>query len=218
MSRAKKDQKVETIRHRSGLMVDVFFNPNSVGEFGLTFSAKVGDRWFRNADAHRLKREVCDYLSANLELTWHPVIIVSEVAPFSPGRASFVGIEVERAYLAQGADGRVRQLNWDDYEVTPGEFGPSSGESVDSFRLSRATQSWGGLKRVPDDLPYVTKHSDKETRILPYTEELYAGLVEIDGGIDKLKLRLRTLLAGKDGWTQIAAIGARITKLLPENV
>ncbi len=215
MARGKKDVKVETIRHRSGTMVDIFFDPNTGTERGLTFNAKVGDRHFQNANAAQLKREIYEYLNANLELTWHPVIIVSEVAPFSPGTASFVGIDVERAYLSQGTDGRVRQLNWDDYEVTPGAFGPNPGESIDSFRLSRSRQSWSGLKKVPDDLPYRTKSSDKETRILPYTDELYAGLVEIDNGIDRLKVRLRDLLSDKEGWTKIATIGAQLTKLLP---
>lgn len=216
MARGKKDVKVETVRHRSGMTVDIFFDPNPGGERGLTFNAKIGDKRFQNANAAELKREIYAYLSANLELTWHPVIIVSEVAPFSPGRASFVGIEVDRAYLANGADGRVRQLNWDDYDVAPGTFGPRPDENIDSFRLGRARECWNGLKKVPDDLPYKTKSSDKETRILPYTDALYAGLVEIDSGIDRLKVKLRELMNDKQGWDRVALIGAQLLRLLPE--
>ncbi len=215
MARGKKEQKIDTLRHRSGLTVDIFFNPNTDGEYALSFTAKIGDQRFRNANAAQLKQEVYAYIEANLVMTWHPVIVVSEVAPFSPGRASFVGIEVHRVYLTNGADGRIRQLDWDDYDVADDAFGRRPDESIHSYRLSHSQQHWMGLGKVPDDLPYKTKSSDKETRILPYSEELYTGLVEIDAGIDRLKARLRTLLTNEQGWTKIASIGAQLCKLLP---
>lgn len=216
MARGKKDRKVETLHHRSGAKVDIMFDPNPGGEYGLTFSARVGDKWFRDPSAAAIRQTVYRYLDEQVQMTWIPVIIVSEIAPFHPGTASFVGIEVTRAYMANGADGAVRRLNWDDYHAQEGTFiGPSEGENVDAWRLLRAQTAYMGIKSVPDGLPFVTKSSDKETRILPYTEELYTGLVEIDRGIERLREKLRDLLGDKEGWSRIAEIGSQMMKMLP---
>lgn len=213
MARGKKDRKVDTIRHVSGAHVDIYFNPNTSGSDALTFSATIGDKRFRNASAEILRQEIHDYLAANASLVWHPAIVVSEVAPFSPGRAAFVGIEIKRVYLA--CTDVVRELDWEDYNVEPGTFGPQPGENIDSYRLSRSRQCWRGIRKVPDDLPHTAKHVDRETTVVPYSEELYTGLVEIDRGVRRLHARLRTLLKTNDGLQQVAFVGASLLKALP---
>lgn len=214
MARGKKERKVDTLRHKSGATVDIYFDPNTDGSHALTFSAQVGDQRFRNASAEVLRQEIHKYLNENTAATWYPAIVVSEVAPFSPGRAAFVGIEVDRVYLTCN-NGTVRELNWDDYNREEDSFGFRPGESIDSFRLSRARQSWRGIKSLPDDLPHTSKSSDKETTVVPYTEELYAGLLEIDNGVRRLRERLRTLLKTDEGRSQVASVGASLLKMLP---
>lgn len=213
MARGKKNQLVRTVRYAGG-RVEVYFDPNPDC---LTFHAQVGDKRFTNVSADALVSEVLRYIRDNLRMVWHPAIVVAEVAPFSPGKASFVGIDVKRVYLANPLDGGCpRQLEWDDYAPSEDRLGgPQPGENMDAYRLSHSREVWAGLK-VPDDLPYETKSSDRKTRVLPYTEELYAGLVEIDRGIARLKARLGSLMGDSAGWQQVAAIGAQLLKMLPE--
>lgn len=214
MARGKKNQLVRTVRYEGG-NVDIYFDPNPDQ---LTFHAQVGDKRFTNVSADALVTEVLRYIRDNLHVVWHPAIVVSEVAPFAPGKASFVGIDVKRVYLTNPLDGgRPRMLEWDDYAPSEGRLGgPQPGENMDAYRLSHSREVWVGLKKVPDDLPYETKSSDRKTRVLSYTEELYAGLVEIDRGITRLKVRLGSLLGDNNGWQQVAAIGAQLLKMLPE--
>ena len=81
MARGKKDQLVDTVEHRSGVRIEIYFDPNSPRhhhETGLTFSAKVADKTFRHKNADDLKRQVYDYLDQTSKLDWVPVIELTE--------------------------------------------------------------------------------------------------------------------------------------------
>jgi hypothetical protein len=172
--RSRKDRQVDVIRHKNGMSIPLMFDPNPRGDYGLTFSASVGDRTFRNADASVVRREVREYLNASTNLQWTPVITLCMPQCHTSGTS--IHLDVHRLYLAVDHSGRMRRLEWDDHE--------------ESNPLGFSREAYLGIKSL-EELPCQTR----DTHVLPYDPALWAGLTEVENQLQLLAARLAHLIA-----------------------
>jgi hypothetical protein len=229
MARGKKEYEVDKIKHVSGLVVPILFNPNArSGDFhtiGLTFSAAVGDRNFRADSCSKVKDEVMEFLNKNSKLDWYPVIEITEISPFN-NHGAFVGLESHRFYLAntedqpqheRGARRRLRKLRWDDYDPTKQNWMTMNDYKeigIDLGRIKHSTEFYDVQGILPGCLPQKSE-GRTETHYLPYDEVTWTALLAIEDGIHRLKKYFRELLGTPQGQAQLNLMGANLLKLLP---
>lgn len=230
MARGKKDQVVETFEHRSGMKIDLLFDPNPQRihpETGLTFNAVVGDKGFRFKTAEEVKRAVWEYLDANCKLDWHPVIEITELEPWGANNDElFVGFNIDRYYLAESNDKRqdghpsLRKLRWDEYTPDKDRMRFDSTDNIDFYRIQNSQEFHAFHLKIPDCLPYREKHPHRTGKhsYLLYDESVWVALQSIQEGITRLKRKLRTLTGTNTGIQQLTAMGSQLLNLLPENV
>lgn len=229
MARGKKDQIVETFEHRSGVKIDLLFDPNPTRihpESGLTFSAVVGDKSFRSKIAEEVKRAVWAYLDANSKLDWHAVIEIKELEPFAATREIFVGFSLDRYYLAESKEKRqderpaLRKLSWDAFDPEEHDMRFVGTGSIDFYRIHRSQEFHAFHEKIPDCLPYREKraHNEGKQTYVAYDENVWAALQSIQEGISRLKRRLRDLTGTNVGIEKLSAMGSQLLNLLPESV
>ena len=202
MSR-KKPKIISTVQHpRAGMSVNVYLNQDS-----LTFSATVAGELIAGTDGKDVERRVWRAIEASMELAWQPVIEVRALHPFTADDEDFVGIEIDRYYVAvRKSDGRLLESAWSTeghatftYAKTFGNWSPQDGE----WKLP-CNDSHGGRPSM-----------DGTRYFMAYTEDLWAGLEQLIVAIRALRARLDTLLATVEGQSMIATVGAQLLKLLP---
>ncbi len=220
MSRYKKDRKVGEIEHRSGVKVDLMFDPNDdkSRNTSLMFSATVGDDEFTAKSAEEVRAAVTKFLDSQASLEWIPIIEVRPVEPFNAGGMSFVGLGIDRYYIANTSDPNViRQLSWDRYDVDPYSLATLSNYSTEMNRILRSNEygHWHG--DIKTKLPYHDErhgYSHRAYYYLPYDEGTWAALQEIVQGIDRLQDWLNELLGTDKGRAKLTEVGAKMAKLL----
>lgn len=218
MATSKKDRQVGIIEHRSGVSIPLMFNPNERGEFALTFNAAFSDMKWTGPSAQDVREQVRAYLDSCSKLDWVPVIEIKETHPFASNYPmTFVGIELQRYYLAVSAeklhDGRavLRRLRWDDYDSEA-----EAGTTVDMRRIKDSQEyHLFHCDNLKSALPHRSKHSENEIFVVSYTDEVWAALQNIQDGIGRLKTMLRDLIGTDAGHEKLMLVGAQMMKLLP---
>lgn len=229
MARGKKDQVVETFEHRTGMKIDLLFDPNPQRihpETGLTFSAVVGDKTFRSKTAEEVKQAVWGYLDANSKLDWHQVIEITELEPWGANNAElFVGFNIDRYYLTESKDLRnghplLRKLRWSEYNPDKHQLAFDHMKSVDLYRIHNSQEFHAFQGKLPDCLPFRDQrgHRDGKVTYVPYDENVWVALQSIQEGITRLKRKLRSLTGTNQGIQQLTAMGSQLLNLLPESV
>jgi len=225
MSRYKKDRKVGVIEHRSGVKIDLMFDPNNNpnSELSLTFSAKVANEVFRAKSAEEVSQAVTKFLDSQADLDWVPVIEVRPVEPFNGRGMSYIGLGLDRYYLANTADPKViRKLDWDDYDIKPGGFGFNSNYSVAMNRIVHSQEFHGWHGDVRASLPYhrerpgTIMRNTSDFYYLLYDEATWAALQQIVEGIDRMQVWLDGLLGTDKGRAKLVEVGAKMARLLTD--
>lgn len=209
MSRKAKARKVAEIKHRSGVTIDLMFDPN---EDCLEFSAQVGGRWFRGRDSDKVRQEVYQYVEDNAKLDWVPVIEIGETAPFQTREDTFIGLEIERYYLANTQSREIRFLEWEKYEATGMHHAEAQ---TDAGRVKDSSEFHAWHLPVRESLPHSIKHSDKQMHWIAYDESAWLALNRIAEGIGQLKEKIRELVGTKDGRERLVAFGEQMQRMLP---
>jgi len=203
MSR-KKPKVISTVKHpRAGMSVDIYLDAES-----LTFSATVAGEIISGKDGKDVERRVWRAIEASMELDWQPVIEVHTLHPFAVTDEDFVGIEIDRYYVAvRKTDGRLLEARWStDGQATFADaktFGKWNPTSEGEWKLP--CNDGNGRPSLMDGTLY----------FMAYTEDLWAGLEQLIAAIRALRARLDTLLATADGQAMIATVGAQLLKMLP---
>jgi hypothetical protein len=202
MSR-KKPKVISIVKHpRAGISVDIYLNHES-----LTFSATVAGELIAGTDGKDVERRVWRAIEASMELDWQPVIEVHTLHPFASTDEDFVGIEIDRFYVAvRKTDGRLLESAW-------------STDGHASFTYAKTFGKWsardGEWKLPCNDGNGRPSLMDGTLYFMAYTDELWAGLEQLIAAIRALRARLDTLLATAEGQAMIATVGAQLLKLLP---
>jgi hypothetical protein len=203
MSR-KKPKIISTVKHpRAGMSVNVYLNQDS-----LTFSATVAGEIIAGTDGKDVERRVFQAIAASVELDWQPVIEARALHPFTAADESFVGIEIDRYYVAvRKTDGLLLESAW-------------STEGKATFTYAKTFGNWsphddGEWKLPCNDGHGHTSMMDGTRYFMAYTDELWAGLEQLIVAIRALRARLDTLLATVEGQAMISTVGAQLLKMLP---
>lgn len=216
MSR-KKPKVVDTVKHTdSGISVDILLEPDD-----LTFRAKLpDDTWITHSEAAALRREVNQWLNANLVLEWHSAIAVKVLSPFSMTERTgdFVGFTIDRFHWAKKLTGhnhyvKTRWLHRPDDEDNRGwgERGKKCGWTF--------VQEFWTSQREFNPPCRLEKDFDRGVYYIPYSEEIWLGLEKMLEGIREINERLNDMLADPEqGHAYLAQVGASILKALPEKV
>jgi hypothetical protein len=220
----KKDKQVGTIDHKSGVTVPLMFNPNERGEHALTFNASFSDQKWIGRSAEDVKQQVRAYLDSCAKLDWVPVVEVGELHPFACNYPDhFVGIELERYYLAASAekhnDGQamLRKLRWEEFDE-PHAFGDDDKDvSMDMRRIKRSREyHLFHADDVKAKLPVTEGRRDEnKIYVIAYREETWAALKSVQDGIGRLKKMLRGLISTDAGHQKLLEVGSKMLKMLP---
>lgn len=206
MARGLKPQQVKMMRHTNGTEVPLMFDRND-----LTFFSEFGSKKFMGKTAAEVQAEVMKHISETQEIEWKPVIQVSPITPFQSEHKTFVGIEIDRYYVAMFPDKDWRTLRWDDYNEEPnGMWGETT---IGGMRVRRATRhNYGANLEV---LPSSTDHRREPVHFLDYDEDVWASLNAIVEGIGRLRGKINDLCGTPDGFRKLKTVGKDIQKLLP---
>lgn len=199
---------VDEVRfHEGGVCCDIYLDKDS-----MVFTAEISEQRFCDAEGHKVKAWAREQLKRVCALTWLPVISVLDVGEggrsreyhYSSRRLELheISIDVYRFYVAQLANGGVRAVDWD----TPPEK-----------RLTShcAPPIWvRGEDRLKIEGGRVQALHEDNIHILPYTEDLWAGLQQLCKGIDALSKKLHQLIKSDDGLLKLQNVGAGVLRLL----
>ncbi len=185
----KREGKViDTYEHRG------FSIPIRLDKGEMKFYATVNDQHLSNKDGQLLKHDIYMAIEAILSATeWIAVIEVEELEPFASG-GSFCGVDAKRFYISKAASGKWFDCRWDIPEEE---------------RHKWMKEFWEGNACKDFSLPRVKQTSHHKCYLLPYTEELWAGVRALEEALRTLKERLRHLL-GSPEYVQLAAFGSSI--------
>lgn len=198
---ARKPARVDWIvHHRTQTKVALRLDRKT-----MQFEAEYGGRTFHSKDGAEVKAQVLDAIKAQCALEFHPVIEVALRHGYSSSshhaevQAASIILELARYYYA--VDGEVMWiLSWDNFE---------------SGNLER-TKGWHphtGRERF--SLPFRREANWDDRLYAAYSEELWAGLQELQAVIEKARERVLELMMGDIGLESIRAMGARILRALP---
>lgn len=201
MSR-KKPRKVDEVNYRKlGVTIDIMMDPDN-----LTFFARVAGETLSNPNACRLKVAVIQKLTEVIGLTWIPVIEVKEAHIWAMGMEAAVGFVLNRFYVAQKVNGFWVKCRWE----IPADWKDSSN------RLSYSEDFYWLPSHGEFSLPCSHPESQSgRVYYLPYTDETWAGLEQMQEAIKQLKVKLREMLSSTEGTQHLARIGANILRALP---
>lgn len=179
----------------------------------LLFYADYAGTRFQNTDSKALNRQVLEYINQTYSLTWIPAIQVKETTPFAEQhhtQADYMGLAISRFYYAYTANRWLRQENWNYYNLP----------STDKTKVTGRAWTWMppryGDKPFEPPCEWVKTHDVQNIYYLPYSDEVWEGLLEMIRTLARAKLRLREIVGGSEaGMEQLAAVGAEIMKALP---
>ena len=192
MPRKKKPQKVDTVRGQ-GYEIDIMLDRDTL-EF---FANLPGDEVITSKEARSIKSQTLAWLSNNITFDWHPIIAVDETRPFMESNTSptrgFVGFSLSRFYWTRRQDGRVFKKEWN--------YGNKS--NLDGASL------WYAIEIDDNGFPV-----HDSTHYMPYSDELWEGLLGLIGKIQELKLNLSNFLSSDEGVSRLSEIGMSSIKSL----
>lgn len=204
MARKKKNQLVDTITHSSGTRVELFIRPDT-----LTFVADVKDGVsMTGATAAEVRTAVIDYLNKNSRFEWIPVIHIEEKEPFASDGSFFIGIEIDRFYIAQDTSGQIHHLRWDEFNSPHIRRG-----SIDWDRI-QMSRKYYGVKTLALPAHDNDGHRDGKNHYIAYNESSWVALSRIQQAIGELKSKLRETLQTEQGLRRLIEFGERVTRLL----
>lgn len=188
MPRALKPYKVDEYRNnKKGVIVELFFDRDSK-EFFATYAGKQ----LRKPSINELRAAMHAQVEATVKLVWIPMITIDRITPFGNSNGAFVGFDIERQWIAQTLPGFWVSLLWETYERTDKDT------FIKQFYPAQAVRSAFKLPCHAEDCFY-----------LPYSEQLWKGLSEINEAILKLRDGLNKLLTTEDGLRRIETISIR---------
>lgn len=198
MARKLKPRKVGEVKHKgSGVEVPIFLDRNE-----LDFFADFGGQTLRDGNAKSLQRRVWMAIDAAIRLDWQPVIEVREMRPFATPSHGFVGFEAGRFLWTRRHNGTLARVEWRNKDVT------------DKYAYAKTMTH--RAKMVEEfDPPYRDCAGRAVVIYLPYTDELWNGLQELERAILILKARLTDLLMTEEGRARLAEVGQAMLKALP---
>lgn len=176
----------------------------------LIFFAEYAGEFFTDQDAKKLKARVWAYIEETFNLEWIPVIQVAETQPFChhiSAHAEYMGIVIDRFYYAYTQGGRLRKAPF--YLIECAEDpGKEAGEAW--------TWRDGGKFAPPCEAGRHLVQDAKRVFYLPYSIEVWTGLLELIKTLARAKQRLHEIVGATEvGMEQLAAVGAQILKMLP---
>lgn len=186
----------------AGISVELFLDPND-----YTFTATFQGEPFTDPALASLRETVEKGISASLDLPWQPVIQIqrgiwtrhygTNDVPGENGLA----FELQRFYAAQRADGPVIYCDWNTEAVERPRLADKLKFSGKNFDLP----VWNGLSV-----------KDSEYVWLPYTEDLWAGLLTIQAKLKLLRTTFDGLLKDSQGWKALAGGTLALEASVPE--
>lgn len=202
MPRNLKPQLVEQNyrpRHNIPYGIDIYLNRNDLSFF-FDFQ---GER-YEGGDIHTVHTKARDVLEASVDVKFIPIIEVDVMSFSSFQHKPILGLTFHRMYIAKRTDGKWLSVSWELAKRNADEmFNYSSHDHSISKRLAPA----GHIDR-----PMVTKTNDSTDYIIPYDENLWLGLVELQKALGILRDKINGLLSSEEG---LAIIGsASIANLL----
>jgi hypothetical protein len=209
MAREKKPQVVATVKHVSGVSVDITLHPNSL-EFAATVIEGVS---FKAKNADEVHHKVNEYLDKNSKIDWIQVIQVVEQKPFAASDYAFIGIELDRFYVGFDTKGECRSIRWCDFDdhwgKAPTDFQRIQYSSKFYYLDSKQLVD-GKLK-----LPVYNGGEDCRTTYLAYTEPVWLAVNQIRDAIAALKTKLRETITTDEGIAKLADFGSKMAMMLP---
>ena len=193
MPRALKPQKVDEVRHNSGITVELFLDRNH-----NVFYADVFKTRLQHAQAQQLKYNVEQALADAVAPEWTDVIQVHESSPFGGSSSNFFGFGYERMHVWQRPDGFIMTSAWHP-EATSQEklfdsaLGYAASKDRSALTLPRVYWSQGA-------------HRDMHTWML-YSEEAWEGLGVMQERLYQLKLNFRKLVSTDEGIARLEGVG-----------
>lgn len=217
--------KVDAVEYRAaGITVDVRLNKSK----GL-FSAEWGEKRWTDTNLVELKRVVERYLRESVTAEWKPVILFKATGSnrYSGRENEWVGLEIDRFYVAKIA-GAMRQVKWQNYELDRRhreEKGTLEGLAASMIGSSQSF-SWkdNGREFEPpisdhydtDRRSYSYAGNDDPTTYLPYSDEAWATLLEMQRKIAQLRDAIQGFIKSNDVPRLLATFGMTLALPAPQ--
>lgn len=205
MPRRKKKRVVDTVTSKAGYSIDIMFDPNADA---LDFSSDFGGLSISSRDANVVKKWAYKQLKTAPGLEWHKVIKVVMLMRHQYSATRTVGFSLDRFYYSTAHNGQLRQCSW----PRPSTF--DQDQKVDLVRSSTRFH-WNNINGPFDPPMTIPGSFNRPETYLVYTEELWAGLKQLQDAIGQLRDRLNELISSQTGHEQIARVGRDLLKMLP---
>jgi hypothetical protein len=188
------NRKPQLIEHycpfaRLSVGVDLFLNKNDYSFF-LDWQ---GER-HEAGDIHTLRAKARQLIEASINLKFLPTIDVKVQARGDFQNKPVLGLEIDRLYIAKRPDGKWLSVNWYLFEKC-------EGNAMELFKYANHNHAISTrLASSPFDTVVITKNRDVSTSyLIPYQENLWLGLNELQMALENLRGRIEELLGTETG-------------------
>ncbi|MBO0794325.1 MAG: hypothetical protein J2P36_25710 [Ktedonobacteraceae bacterium] len=170
------------------------------GQFRATFGGEV----FEHTERRGLNKVVFDAIKKATQLTWTPII---ELEPLNSSHVNLshdaiFAFALERKWITRLPDGSFKEVQWD-----------AQGDKEKYRLLWSHPFRW---EKTDFTLPHVWRRYEKVTCYLPYSEQLYKRLQELQEIMKALRLDLLELLQTQDGLESLMLRDFSLTHLREE--
>jgi len=153
------------------------------GVFEIALGENYNDKTFRGKDIQKLRNEAFVYLRDVTAGKWEPFVIV-EHNSWGIQHDHQIYFEYRRAFRLKKPDGTMIWKAWngqdDSHEGTPGQSTHGPG----------------------------TEEEDKHVKDLPYSKEVWNGLLAITKAIESVDKKIKAMIAGPDLEAKLKCIAA----------
>jgi hypothetical protein len=176
---------------------------------------------FKDASYETLRSRVVKCVMEQVSFTYVPVIVVHAGEPVpSHGDKNEAGIEFsfDRFFVAQRPDGKFNQCDWSVTDTSgigkEGTHGAWNWKKYSGFDIPNTLKIQNGREWYTElkslDLPQFVKEHRGDVAYLPYREETWTALQQIQQVIDRAREQLRKLLSSKKGLSQLETKGSML--------
>jgi len=160
------------------------------GNFEIVLGGNYGDKKFRGKDVGKLRSDAYIYLKDLTDGKWEPFVIV-EHSKWGIQHDHQIYLEYKRVFRLKKSDGTMVWKTWNgpdgDYEGEPGNstYGPSKESEEGSY-----------------------------IKVLPYSKEVWNGLLAITKAIKTIDKKIKEMIAGPGLEAKLKLISTRTQNVL----
>lgn len=189
----------------------------------LDFIGEYGGVTFRDKDAGVVRQWLYKRLDEQKELSWHPIIQLitnrndPDMSPEKVDKKAYFKLGIARFYLGLVPGGGILMSPWEAGRGWEGYWESNEKKLSDSELRYKHSKRFTHFELKDGELALPRtglriQYSSSLTHYIAYTEEMWAGVLQLIKATDELGRRLSDMIESDEGQQQLLNVGLQLSQ------